>query len=82
MNFLTIRQGWAKARIKATAERKASSTPGRLSSIPTTAEAAAETTHNTRKTRDLFLFPGVENASRAFILFHSSLATPAQVDFS
>jgi hypothetical protein len=63
MNFLTVRQGWTKARTKATAASKASSTPGRLSSIPTTTAAIADKPQTAKRTSVLILLWDVEKAS-------------------
>jgi hypothetical protein len=69
MNFLTFRQGWTKARTKATAARKASSKPGGLSSIPITAETIVNKPQTTKRITVLFLLPGVEKASIMTISF-------------
>ncbi len=63
MNFLAVRQGWANARTKAIAARKASSMPGRLSSIPTTAEAIADRPQIAKRISVLIVLRGVEKAS-------------------
>jgi hypothetical protein len=69
MNFLTVRQGWTKARTKATAARKASSKPGGLSSIPITTETIVNKPQTTKRITVLFLLPGVEKASIMTISF-------------
>jgi hypothetical protein len=62
MNFLAVRQGWANARTKAIAASKASSTPGRLSSIPTMTEALVDKPQTTKRTSVLILLRDVEKA--------------------
>jgi hypothetical protein len=69
MNFLTVRQGWTKARTKAAAARKASSKPGGLSSIPITTETIVNKPQTTKRITVLFLLPGVEKASIMTISF-------------
>jgi hypothetical protein len=72
MNFLAVRQGWANARTKAVAARKASSMPGRLSSIPTTAETIADKPQIAKRISVLIVLRGVEKASiMAVSLFES-----------
>jgi hypothetical protein len=70
MNFLTDRQVWTKARIKAVAARKASNMPGGLSSIPTAAAAIANKPQITKRKSVLILLGGVERTSNiiAYIL--------------
>jgi hypothetical protein len=62
MNFLAVRQGWTNARTKAVAARKASSTPGRLSSIPTLTAAIASKPQIARRISVIFLLCSVEDA--------------------
>jgi hypothetical protein len=69
MNFLTVRQGWTKARTKAAAARKASSKPGGLSSIPITTETIVNKPQTTKRITVLFLLPGVDKASIMTISF-------------
>ena len=61
-NFFAVRQGWTNARTKAVAARKASSMPGRLSSIPTTTAAIANKPHIARRISVIFFLCGVEKA--------------------
>jgi hypothetical protein len=63
MNFLVVRQGWENAKTKAIVASKASSTPGRLSFIPTTTAAVANKPQTTKRTSALILLRGVEKAS-------------------
>ena len=60
INFLTIRQGWTKARTKAAPARKASSKPGGLSSIPITTETIVNKPQTTKRITVLFLLHDVE----------------------
>jgi hypothetical protein len=69
MSFLVARQGKANARTKAIAASKANSTPGRLSSIPTTTAAVAHKPQITKKTIVLILLRDVEKASIMTISF-------------
>ena len=69
MNFLAVRQGWANARTKAVAARKASSMPGRLSSIPTTTAAIASKPQIARRISIIFLFFGGEKALVMIVSF-------------
>ncbi len=69
MSFLTVRQGWTKARTKAIAARKASRKPGGLSSIPITIETIVNKPQTTKKITVLFLLPDVEKASIMTISF-------------
>ena len=72
MNFLAVRQEWTNARTKAVAARKASSIPGRLSSIPTTAEAIANKPQIIKRISVLILLRGVEKASIMTVSFFDS----------
>jgi hypothetical protein len=63
MNFLAVRQGWANARTKAIAARKASRMPGGLSLNPTTAAAIVNKPLITKRIIDWILMRDVENAS-------------------
>jgi len=69
MNFLVVRQGWTNASTKAVAARKASSMPGRLSSIPTTTAAIASKPQIARRISALILLLGVEKASLMTVSF-------------
>ena len=72
MNFLAIRQGWANARTKAVAASKARRMPGKLSLIPTTADAIADKPQATKRIRVLNLLFRVERASIMTISFMDS----------
>ena len=72
MNFLAVRQEWANASTKAVAARKASSMPGRLSSIPTTTAAIASKPQIARRISALILLLGVEKASLMTVSFSNS----------
>jgi hypothetical protein len=69
MNLLAARQGCTNARTKAEAERKASSIPGRLSSMPTAVAAIASKTQIVRRINVLFLFLGVEIGALMIVSF-------------
>jgi hypothetical protein len=62
MNFLAVRQGWTNARTKAVAAGKANSTPGGLSSIPTTTAAIVSKPQIARRINVVILLCGVEKA--------------------
>lgn len=71
MNFLVVRQGWANARMKTVAERKASSTPGGLSSMPMDVALNAKRTQITKNMSVVIIFRGVESASIITTFFSS-----------